>query len=110
MTNQEFCYWLQGYFEISKKIVLTKEKILKIKEKLDIINEPLGEFTTWLLDVLLFLAEEDYRQGLVDYFLHIIRNQLNLIFYHVIDNSYETDISLETSINIHDGIATNDKQ
>ena len=103
MTNQLFCYWLQGYFEISRKIAFTQEKILQIKNRLETINEPLGEFTQWLSDVVNFLVEENYKQGLVNYFLPIIRDRLNGVFYHVIDRSYETLLSVDSAKKIHDG-------
>ena len=104
ITNHEFCYWLQGYFEISKTVSLNQNKILQIIAKLLSIKEPLNEFTEWLKELTIFLGEEDYRQGLIDYFLPIIQKRLNHIFYHVIDNSYETTISLEDSLLIHNGI------
>lgn len=103
MTNQEFCYWLQGYFEITRKATLTKEKVLVIDGALRNIDAPLGEFTQWLSDVLSFFATQQYKQELLTYFLPEISDRLNLIFYHVIDNSYDTDISLEESKKIHDG-------
>jgi len=104
MNNQTFCYWLQGYFEITKKATLSKEKILLINGALKNIDVPLGEFTGWLSEVISFFAIQQYRQALLTYFLPEISNRLNLVFYHVIDNNYDTDISLEASKKIHDGI------
>lgn len=103
MTNQLFCYWLQGYFEICKNGDLTKEKILIIKSSLMNINEPLGYFTQWLTDVINFFASQEYRQELLSFFLPEIISRLNSIFHHVIDNSYNTVLDKENYQRIHDG-------
>lgn len=103
MTNQQFCYWLQGYFEISHSSDLTPEKILIINDVLLKIDEPLGFFTQWLANVFKYFATQAYNQELLNYFLPEISRRLNGIFYHVIDNSYDTLISQEESQQIHDG-------
>ena len=108
MTNQCFCYWLQGYFEISRQATLTKEKILIINETLKKVTEPLGDFNQWLNKLLMYFETQSYNQALLTYFLPVISRQLNLIFYHVIDNSYDTDLSHEEGKKIHDGL-TNDE-
>ncbi|MHB1947927.1 MAG: hypothetical protein ACYCQI_07430 [Gammaproteobacteria bacterium] len=105
LTNQEFCYWLQGYFEITHEPHLTKEKILVIDGLLNSINEPFGYFTQWLAEVISFFKEQNYKQRLLDYFQPEIQHRLNLIFVHVIDNSYETNLTREECKKIHDGIA-----
>lgn len=106
MTNQDFCYWLQGYFEITQEPELTKDKILIIQAALISITEPLGDFTQWLSNVLSFLASLNYKQELLDYFLPDIISELNAIFIHVIDTSYNMNISLEEAKRIHDGLQT----
>lgn len=104
LTNQKFCYWLQGYFEISKKeCTLTKEKIALINGSLTRITEPLGPYTQWLSDVLQFLIQHEYSKDFVSFFLPEIKDRLNSIFMHVIDVSYDTELSLEESKKIHDG-------
>lgn len=35
MTPQDFCYWLQGYFEVSDSYKLSEEQAKVIKEHLD---------------------------------------------------------------------------
>jgi hypothetical protein len=41
MTPREFCYWLQGFFEVVQPKSLTKEQVTAIKEKLDeSLNKP----------------------------------------------------------------------
>lgn len=104
MTNQDFCYWLQGYFEISRKPDLTKDKILTIHAALLSITEPLGYFTQWLSGVISYLASLDYKKELLIYFLPDIISELNGIFVHVIDTSYDMNISLEEAKRIHDGL------
>jgi len=88
MTNQEFCYWLQGYFEISKIAALTKEKIVLINGSLNKVNEPLGEFTQWLTKVNAFFSDQQYKQEFLDLFLQEIQSELNGLFLHVIDNNH----------------------
>lgn len=103
MTNQQFCYWLQGYLEICQVPDLTREKVIIIESFLNKIHEPLGHFTQWLLRVVRFFASEDYRQGLMTYFLPVIEQRLNSIFHHVIDNNYDTGLDKEAMQRIHDG-------
>ena len=40
----------------------------------------------------------------LDFFLPDIRDHLNAMFVHVIDNSYDRTISLEEAKKIHDGV------
>lgn len=37
MNTQEFCYWLQGFFEISGTNNLSKKEVAIIKEHLDLV-------------------------------------------------------------------------
>ena len=37
MTSRDFCYWLQGYFEIDQPEELTKEKLEKIRNHLNMV-------------------------------------------------------------------------
>jgi len=104
MKNQTFCYWLQGYFEIESEPVLEKRQVLSIQEQLLKISEPFGSFTSWLNDVCAYIKDQQYRKETMDYFLPIIRFNLNGIFEHVIDLSYESDKSQAELQDIHDGI------
>lgn len=103
MTNQLFCYWLQGYLEICQRPDLTREKVILIENSLHQINEPLGSFTGWLKRVIQHFASQNYQPALLTYFLPEIQHRLNLIFEHAIDNSYETELSSEILQQIHDG-------
>lgn len=104
MTNQSFCYWLQGFFEISKRIHFSRDVVLLIETKLMQIQGPLGVYTRWLHETLIFLKNQNYKQGFLDLFLPQIQSRLNLVFFHVIDNSYERTVSLEAARKIHHGI------
>jgi len=37
MTSQEFCYWLQGYFEVSGNETLTPEQVKIVKDHLKLV-------------------------------------------------------------------------
>jgi hypothetical protein len=37
MNERDFCYWLQGFFEVSNSETLTKEQVLMIKEHLQLV-------------------------------------------------------------------------
>lgn len=37
MTSRDFCYWLQGYFEITAEYDLTKQQIEIIKKHLSMV-------------------------------------------------------------------------
>jgi len=68
------------------------------------IQEPLGVYTQWLSDTLIFLENQSYKQGFLDIFFPEIQTRLNLVFLHVIDNSYERTVTLDEARKIHLGI------
>jgi len=105
MTNQLFCYWLQGYFEISRTATLNAKQACLIEKKLRSITEELGSFTNWLLQVLEYLKRLQYRPETMNFFLPFIKRSLSTIFLHVIDNSYNTEKSHAELKAIHDGMA-----
>lgn len=84
MRNVEFCYWLQGYFEIASKTSLNPQKIAIIGGFLRKIQEPLGIFTQWLSGVLKYLAEQDNNQDLLNFFEDEIKHELNELFHHAV--------------------------
>lgn len=71
MTSRDFCYWLQGFFEIND------------------IHTPTS------------------KQGLSDSQVQVIKNHLNLVFYHEINPSYTSDKEEQKKMNkIHNGSET----
>lgn len=37
MTSRDFCYWLQGYFEIAKPTEVKDEELKEIKKHLELV-------------------------------------------------------------------------
>jgi len=37
MTSRDFCYWLQGYFEISKASTLSEEQTQDVRNHLNMV-------------------------------------------------------------------------
>lgn len=103
LTNQQFCYWLQGYFEIAPKPQLNEQRLSKISERLADISEPLGAYTSWLKKILENLAASKYNPNLIAFFMPLITKELNYIFFHEIDNSYDTPHTAEILLKIHNG-------
>lgn len=103
MTNIQFCYWLQGYFEISNKPKLNVSQMKSIENNLAIINEPLWVEVKWIKDVCLFLKELNYKKKSLSYFLPLIQQSLNACFYHFIDNNKDLDYTLEELKKLHAG-------
>lgn len=102
-SNQDFCYWLQGYFEISKEpLCFTKIQIQLIEKRLQKITEPLWPLLSWLVEVCDYCRLQQYKPETLACFLPRAQNTLARIFLHVIDNSYETDVSSEERQKIHD--------
>ena len=103
LTNQTFCYWLQGYFELSQVPRLNAQRLMKISQQLEKITEPLGLYTSWLKQVADMLEQDNYAEPLVQYFTPMITAELNHIFQHYIDNSYDTPHSADYLLKIHRG-------
>ena len=103
LTNKSFCYWLQGYFEITTSPRLSIARIKQIENQLASIDEPLGLYTSWLKQTLQAVRQCDYRDSIIQLFQPKIINELNLIFQHDIDNSYDTKLPQEYLQRIHDG-------
>ena len=85
MTNQMFCYWLQGYFEIGINVTINKHAVQLIRKQLDIIEEPLGQLTSWLQKVCDYIETKQYSDGICFHFSPIIERSLNSIFFHVME-------------------------
>lgn len=104
MTNQQFCYWLQGYLEISQRPDLTKEKIIIIENEISKIKGPLGQFPQWFLGLSTFFLKHNYKKDILNYFLPVVERRLNMIFAHVIDNNYDENIGKDEARRIHNGL------
>lgn len=37
MTSRDFCYWLQGHFEISKGVALNEEQVIVVQNHLSMV-------------------------------------------------------------------------
>ena len=103
LTNKQFCYWLQGYFEIAPKPQLNEQRLFKISEQLADINEPLGAYTSWLKKILENIIVNKYCPNLTEFFTPLITKELNFIFFHEIDNSYDTPHTADILLKIHNG-------
>lgn len=49
MNSTEFCYWLQGFFELQSPVTLSPEQVFIIKEHLNLVfnkvtKDPLNQF------------------------------------------------------------------
>ena len=106
MRAVEFCYWLQGAFELAQ-ISLTAEQIICVQKHLALVeatpqpNQPKQavDFCSWLRGGLDFIMPGDARQ------VQAIRTKLNDCFEHVIDSMYPNQNKLNA---IHSGdLATN---
>ena len=102
-NNKTFCYWLQGYFELTAQAILTPKRVAKIEHKLEKIIEPKGPFTNWLYDVVFLLKKQKYPMSLINFFQPMIIHELGLVFQHDIDNSYATEMTPEELHHIHHG-------
>ncbi len=100
-SNIEFCYWLQGHYEIGQDNRLSQKLICAMLFELSHIAEPLGPFTQWLAKVLLYIVAHDFQQEHLTRFAPLIESHLNDVFMHVIDNSYDTTYSQQALNNIH---------
>lgn len=109
MLNKEFCYWLQGYFEISEQPQLNEGSIKIIQQKLFCITESLGLYTHWLSGVLGAIETNNYHQPIIDIFTNHISRELNHIFIHEIDNSYITENNPYYLHQLHTGVEKHEK-
>lgn len=92
MTNREFMYWLQGYFELSDeqapRPALTVEQVMVIRNHLNLVRKvekKLEEFPSWLEGFL------DSHEGLTAEATDKIKVKLASVFKHEIDPSYKGD-------------------
>lgn len=105
-TNQDFCYWLQGYFEISDHADFNQSTLQQISAKLLDITEPWGDLTRWLNQCLHFIRIGHYHPETIMAFTSQLQTSLMDVFEHVIDNSYATEHSKAYLKAVHEGIKT----
>jgi len=89
MTNREFCYWLQGFFELSKSNSLDTNQVVSIRNHLDLtrkVDKKLNEFPSWLEGFL-----DSCYEGLTLEATEKVRAKLNAAFKHEIDPTYPGD-------------------
>ena len=112
MKNNEFCYWLQGFFELRSSlqetdlpvptwpIILNHINLVKQVEK---IPHP---YIAWLEGVLMTATSQGYFSTEIETEL---KNRLNKVFEHEIDPSYAEDPTLLNRLNIRasEGVALN---
>ncbi|CEG55947.1 hypothetical protein [Legionella fallonii] len=101
MTNILFCYWLQGYFEITSKPFLEVTHIKKIQTQILNIKEQLSSEVQWINNVCNYLEEMDYKEETLNHFMPLIQFSLNSMFYHYIDNSKDIDYTIDEFQRLH---------
>jgi hypothetical protein len=97
----EFCYWLQGAFELAQ-LPLTAEQIACVQKHLALVEatpqtgqpKQATDFCSWLRGGLDFISPGDARQ------VATIRTKLNDCFEHAIDGMYPNQEKLNA---IHNG-------
>lgn len=106
MTERDFCFWLQGHFELSETLNLTMSahQVQLINNHLCLVEatEQVGPFTGWLRG---FLDRGSTKIEQLDADATArMRNRLKDHFLHVIDPAETTDPKLQQQLNeIHQG-------
>lgn len=96
MYAREFCYWLQGAFEVGGLPALTNAANVVIKKHLDMVastdqeGQPIEavSFCQWLNGGIDFIQHENLEQT------ETVRKRLDAVFLHVIDPSYKEHAKL----------------
>lgn len=109
MKSVEFCYWLQGYFELGPHAsgALLPDQCLAIRNHLKLVEKVEGKlsgFPAWL-DAVLDVHESglmaDRAEGLESRAVKRITSKLALVFEHEIDQTYGGDQG--EAQGLHDG-------
>jgi hypothetical protein len=101
MNMVEFCYWLQGYFELARDSRLTRNKLSVIKRYLDQLTGEKIEFIKWLENVCKYVEITNNEAIPIEHFSDTIQFNLSLVFHHVVDDSYE-GITREERHRVHE--------
>lgn len=105
MTSRDFCYWLQGFFELASPIAINSDQLKTIKNHLKLVEVHEG-FTSGtfpaLLNILLSFNEDV--EELSPSQTTIITGNLASYFKHVIDPQLDggNAKTSEKYQNIHD--------
>ena len=92
MTPREFCYWLQGFFELCEAAGINsdfdKRKFCDcVQAHINVVKKTPGKFSPELLEFMVWMqAAID-----LDASLSKISEKLNSVFVHVIDPSSQDD-------------------
>lgn len=89
MYSREFCYWLQGYFELSNTDALTPSKISTIRNHLSMVEKVEGElkgFPAWLCGALDALSFDNNTGQVEEKYANMIKEKLDTSFKHVVDS------------------------
>ena len=103
MKNISFCYWLQGYLEITRDPIIEIRLIQLIQQQLKNISEFLWKEIIWLQDVCNYIVKLNYKPETLNHFSPLIQQRLNAIFYHYIDNNKDLDYTIEELDLMHNG-------
>jgi hypothetical protein len=113
MRQDEFCYWLQGYFELTpgEKTSITLDQREIIRNHLELVKKcnvegrkktqkPITGFCAWLDGALDLAPVNDV--AILPEAIGAIKNRLNAEFEHVIDPKVSGD--KEELQAVHDGL------
>jgi hypothetical protein len=82
MTNQEFCYWLQGFFELrAENDALTATQVECIRRHTDLVKESLGKPGPAVLAIRALLPYAERSDDIT----RAVQSILSDVFEHVID-------------------------
>lgn len=87
MNNREFCYWLQGYFELLDADVLTNPQVQIIRRHINLAKQVDGGLTKFPIFLEGFFAACNDNPTTEQ--IQTIKRMLNQEFEHVIDPSYK---------------------
>jgi hypothetical protein len=105
MTSRDFCFWLQGFFEVSEAHILTTRQAEMVTRRLRLVFETEpdpNDFCVWLCG---WLTKERPGADLSLVSTRRIRDRLAAEFKHVIDPSIDGgDAAKKAHLNhVHSG-------
>lgn len=110
MTGKDFCYWLQGWFEIAKPETISGKQFSMIEKHLELYRKYRNTNLDKLNKTDIFCS---WLSGVIDCTnattinLELVSERLSDIFEHEIDLSYTSDTQLMDEMNhIHNDDGT----